>query len=171
MRWSTASSRWNGIFNTLGFGHHRRGIKPPKRRIFSLEPLEERVMLSVCTWQNGGDGYWSHPGKWDQVPVAGDSVVFDGTLAANSCDDLGSSVAFNSITFASTFVAGGNEITGNIALAGNATVTADANATISAVLSGSGSLTKAGAGTLTLSAANTYTGGNDHRWRNPLARQ
>ena len=56
MRKPTASSRWSGIFDALGFGRkNRKGANPSKRQTLSFEPLEERTLLSVSP---GGSVKW-----------------------------------------------------------------------------------------------------------------
>ncbi len=177
-----STTRWGSIFDAFGFGSRRsrKGIKPQRRRTFSIEPLEERQLLSVCHWTGGGNNdYWSNSANWDQAPQAGDDLVFQGTAQTTTQNDFTAGTSFHSIEFAaSNFSLTGNAVTLtggitvdtgvsgsavslNAALSGSITASVASSETlaISGILSGSGSLSTAGSGTLTLSGVNTYTGG------------
>jgi hypothetical protein len=49
MRKPASSSRWQGIFETLGFGRRPvgTGVRKTKLHTLRLEPLEDRHLLSV----------------------------------------------------------------------------------------------------------------------------
>lgn len=183
MRTSAKSSRWNKVMNVLGFGcsERQRGRALPKRRVLRAEHLEERALLSVCTWDGGGaNNYWATAANWvgDVAPVAGDDLVFQGTVRKSTQNNLAAGTAFESITLASTgFTLAGNSITLNngvtlnsglasgvisLDMALGGTMTANVGGTtltLSGVLSGNTSVTKSGSGTLALTGANTYSNG------------
>lgn len=69
---------------------------------------------AVRTWTGGGnpDFSWSNPANWGGTsPVAGDFIVFDGTVGINNTNDLTAATSFSAITFATNagaFVLNGN---------------------------------------------------------------
>jgi hypothetical protein len=78
---------------------HRLWYRP------TIEPLEERALLSTDTWTGtGGDNLWSNPLNWDTqtVPNPGDDLVFVSSFSPTppSINDLLPDTTFNSITFA-----------------------------------------------------------------------
>ncbi len=178
-------SLWESIRESLGFGRRetqRNRQARQQRRTFAIEPLEERALLSVCTWDGGGaDNNWMTAANWsnDTAPVAGDSLVFSGTTRTATQNDYTAGMSFASIEFADdNFSLAGNAITLtsgitvdtgatgstislDTTLSGSNTfsVAASTSLTDSGVLSGSGSLAKTGNGTLVLTGANTYAGG------------
>ena len=67
--WSLA--RMLGDFGSKLTGKKQKGLHLPKRT-FSIEPLEERALLSVCTWDGGGgNNLWSNAANWsnDTLPM------------------------------------------------------------------------------------------------------
>ncbi len=177
-------SLWESIRESLGFGRRetqRNRQARQQRRTFAIEPLEERALLSVCTWDGGGaDNNWMTAANWsnDTAPVAGDSLVFSGTTRTATQNDYTAGMSFASIEFADdNFSLAGNAITLtsgitvdtgatgstislDTTLSGSNTfsVAASTSLTDSGVLSGTGSLTKSGSGTLVLTGTNTYSG-------------
>ena len=155
-----------------------------KRRTFAMEPLEERTLLSVCTWDGGGaDDNWYTPANWvgDARPSAGDELVFAGTVRTDTNNDYTADTEFASITIEDDdFTLGGNriELTGDaydlgisvdtgvtgaeieldIVLDDTVDVDADGELTISGDISGSYGMESIGDDTLTLTGTNTYTG-------------
>ena len=147
-------------------------------RTLRLESLEQRQLLSVCTWTGGN---WSDNRNWSnhQLPLSGDSIVLQ-----NSSDfrnDLASAPNLSGITFDTTHSANliGNPITLNsgatIKTTGriettpfisaplilNGTTTVDVSAYLSITISacsGSGGLQKTGPGVLKLSGNSAYSG-------------
>ncbi len=180
-------SLWENIRESLGFGNHKRrrkkdccSAKCGKGRSFKIEPLEERALLSVCTWDGGGsDNNWSTAANWanDVAPIANDSLVFSGSTRTATTNDYTSGTSFDSIEFAADdFSLAGNAVmlTGDVTvetgvsgstislaatLSGSVTFQIATGETliVSSILSGSGNLTKTGDGTLILSGSNTYT--------------
>lgn len=92
------SSRLGRLLSSLGFGREKsRSLAPFKRRILRTEPLEERALLSVLTWDPdgvnnglfGGSGDWSAASAWVDTSTntrytwdasrSGDEAVFSGT--------------------------------------------------------------------------------------------
>jgi len=88
---------------------------------------------AVRTWDGGGnpDFSWSNPSNWDgdsTAPVAGDYLVFDGTVGLTNNNDLAADTSFSAITFPST--AGAFMLSGNaIKLGANGLGTGTANGT------------------------------------------
>lgn len=177
------SSPWGTILKALR-PVRRGGRALPshhKRRAFSLEPLEERALLAVCTWDGGGsDNLWTNQYNWqgDVAPLAGDDLVFQGTARTETVNDYADGTSFRSLELASNnFALTGNglTLTHHIAVDSgvtNSTISAgmvlsgaisvsvvDTSLSVSGVLSGTGSLVKSGSGTLTLTGTNTYSGG------------
>ena len=139
------------------------------------------VSATTKTWDGGGsDNNWTTAANWvgDLAPLAGDALVFAGSVRLAPNNNYAAATSFASITFDNTadlFVIGGNQIT----LAGNVTnndtqlqtmnvamdmaATRTVNAasgpmTLSGVLSGAGGVQKLGNQRLTLSATNSYSG-------------
>ena len=109
------------LFSDLGLKlkskKQRRGVRSQKRRTFSLEPLEERALLSVCLWTGGGgNAYWNTANNWDRdgqhvVPQQGDVLKFAGTQQISTQNDI-TGRSFASIEFAdSSFTLAGIPIT------------------------------------------------------------
>ena len=113
MRRSSSWGRWlgwlvSGRKSKKGCGsgccHNKRG-----RRI-SIEPLEERQLLSisVCHWVgNGADAKWTNPLNWQvnglsQAPVANDELVFDGANRKTTLNDFPAGTQFTSIELANS---------------------------------------------------------------------
>ncbi len=113
MRKPTLFSRLDGIFGALSRGHrrHHKGIKPPGRRTFALEPLEDRRLLTLCTWTGAVSNYMSNAGNWNQVPVwgANDDIKIAGSNTT-VIDDFGIGMQFNSIEIANNAQITGNPI-------------------------------------------------------------
>jgi autotransporter-associated beta strand protein len=89
-------------------------FKSLSARHLMIENLENRELLSICTWTGGGtDNNWSSSANWqnNQAPVSGDALVFQGTTRINTNNDL-TSTSFNSLTFngTSNFTIDGNAI-------------------------------------------------------------
>jgi autotransporter-associated beta strand protein len=181
MRQSNRASHRNSLTDRFGgvFRNRRAGVQT-RRRTLSIEPLEERTLLSLCTWTGGSlnSNLWSDAGNWSAAPVAGDQLKFSGTQRTATYNDLAAGTPFESIEFnGSNFSLAGNALTLtngitvdagvssaaislDAAVGGTVTVVdATAALTISGNLFGSNGLTKAGAGTLALAGDNSYTGG------------
>lgn len=99
--------------------------------------------MATRTWDNGGgDGLWSNPTNWSSntKPVAGDSVVFDGTSTANcTIDEDPPSLVDFSINTGYTYSAG---VSGTITASGTRTITLTGNlnrANVGKIVFGSGS--------------------------------
>jgi fibronectin-binding autotransporter adhesin len=160
-----------------------------RRRSF-FETLENRSLLATLIWDGGGAANnFNDPLNWDnggvdQLPVAGDTLVFSGTGTTITNDFPAGT------TFALQFTGNGYTITGNAinlnqtvtgtafgiqqtggtnavnapltlgAAAGNTIDVTNGTLTLGGVISdGAGnSLVKTGAGTLVHTGANTYTG-------------
>lgn len=63
------------------------------------------LSAATRTWTGAADGLWSNAANWDSgVPVAGDDLLFPGTLAAGASrtavNDLAAATAFHSIAIA-----------------------------------------------------------------------
>ena len=152
------------------------------RRLVVMALLMLSLPLSAATWDGGGaDNNWATAANWvdDVAPVAGDTLVFAGTVRLAPNNNIAADTSFASITFnsgAGLFVIGGNRITlagdiinnddsvqtinlGMIMAATRTVNAASGNLAFGGILSGvGGGLTKTGAGTLTLGGANTFTG-------------
>ncbi len=168
MRKPALFSRLNGVLSALGPG--RRGGHSHARRVkgrrLAFEPLEDRQLLSLCTWTGGGaDNNWSTAANWSrngqqQAPQAGDNLLFQGTAQTTTHNDLAAGTSFNSIEFADA----GFSISGNaFSLGGSGTVlVADQSAEIDAEVDMPGSAnrgwTVAQNKTLTLGGAVNFTG-------------
>ncbi len=169
MRRSKKSSPLQALSSWLGL---RGRAKPNKRafrsqRAFGLEPLEHRMLLSVCTWTGGGgDGLWGTAANWsnNQVPQAGDDLCFVGS-GVDTYNDLTAGTAIRSIDFQSSGFSinpsGGNNLT--IASGGSVTVNTGVTSTIATDIVLSGGLTfdvsDASSG-LTVSGAVSESGGS-----------
>ena len=181
MRNHRKSSRWQGLFEALGFGRRseRAAAAQLKRDGLRFEPLEDRHLLSVLCWdpqQSGGTNLggagtwangtalWYNPATHTDVAwnnANGDTAVFDGTAGAVT---IGSGVTAGGIDFETDgYALSGAAITlttntdsgwsdGEIRVTGSTTAAA-----IDAVLSGSVGLTKTGEGALTLTGAGDFS--------------
>ena len=114
---SRSSRFWERLFGQAGHkskkgrtgrhdGHRQRSL--------SVEPLEERALLSVCTWDGGGaDNNWYTPANWvgDARPSAGDSLIFAGTTRTATDNNYAANTQFASITFNNDdFTLSGNSV-------------------------------------------------------------
>jgi autotransporter-associated beta strand protein/parallel beta-helix repeat protein len=189
MQKRTLSSRWQGLFEALGFGRRqqRKSVPSLKRHALHFEPLEDRHLLSVLCWDPqhsgganlGGSGTWTNGGStalWynpaTQTDVVwnnanGDTAVFQGAAGAVTVDSAvtASGIGFETAGYA---LSGGTiTLTQNTnsgwtdgEIRGNAEFDTVADLdTIDAVLGGSVGLTKTGGGVVLLTGANTYSGG------------
>ncbi len=146
MRKSATTSRWNRVRSFMGIMRRGGGggIVRQKRRQLAIEPLEERSLLSVCTWTGGGgsnDTRWSNSANWSGDPTAGNAaLVFQGT-PVNTVDNL-TGIAFQSITFESNGFSVSASSGNNIVVTDGIVMAADVtSATISADVVLGGSLT------------------------------
>jgi hypothetical protein len=143
---------------------------------FSLEPLENRLLLSVDVWKNtDANNEWSDANNWSErtVPGAGDDVnvpsgfptiVYDSTVGATTIDSLtaASPLSFTggSLTIASSSVLS-STITDTLSVDGGAITVTGAKTSLSAsgdVTATSGSLSALGGATLTLSGLTSVSG-------------
>jgi autotransporter-associated beta strand protein len=82
----------------------------------AFEPLEDRLLLSIRTWDGGGsDALWSNPANWvgDVAPMADDNLVFPdlGPAAQNLTNDFAPGTSFYTIQIqGSAYNLGGNPI-------------------------------------------------------------
>jgi len=80
----------------------RRALSALTFRRAAVEPLEDRLLLSIRVWDGGtsGSGLWSDASNWvgDVAPVAGDDLVFPVSAndAANT-NDLAAGTRFNTV--------------------------------------------------------------------------
>ena len=125
-----ASRFWNRLFGQSSQNKKNRqgGMRRSNRhRSFSIEPLEERALLSICTWDGGGaDNNWYTPANWvgDARPSAGDDLVFTGTVRTATNNNYGAGTQFGSITINNDdFSLSGNgiQLTGSINAASDVT--------------------------------------------------
>ena len=169
-------SRLSGLFGLFGFGGRGKGGTQQQRRTLSIQPLEERTLLSVCHWTgNGANSLWSNSANWDTAPLSGrgDTLIFQGTQRTSTSNDLAAGSSFASIEFAANnFSLGGNSliltsgvsvdsgVTGsaislNTTLSGDVTfnlASSTSTLALSGVLSGSSStFYETGSGTIMLS--------------------
>ncbi len=182
MRKHASSSRWQGIFEALGFARRepRGKVQSPQSRTLRIERLEERRLLTVLYWDplqggganlggsgqwtNGGAAVWYNPATRTDVAwnsANGDTAVFQGTAGTVA---VRNPVAVGSIGFGTN----GYTLTAvTINLIGNTTpgwsdgeirVQSGITDTITCALGGSLGLTKTGAGTLILTGDNMYSG-------------
>ena len=141
--------------------------------------------MATRTWSGlGTTNNLTEAANWDVVPVAGDDLIFAGSVRLTPNNNFAADTSFASITFAvgaSAFILAGNRITltGNITNSSSNAQTLNIAvivnvATCNLSASASGSLNMAGvisetggarvvaavgAGILTLGAANTFSGG------------
>ncbi len=93
--------------------------------ITGVEPLENRALLSVATWDGGGtDNHWTTAENWagDVAPMAGDDLVFpvSPSQKTNANDFVGTN--FGSILIAgSNYTLSGNQILLNGSVTSNGT--------------------------------------------------
>ena len=141
---------------------------------------------STLTWDGTGNNNnnWSTKQNWGSgspSPVAGDNLIFAGSVRLSNNNDFTAATAFASISFAhgsGAFVLGGNSVTlgagglinnntsvtqtVNLSLqlsANRALTTATGGTTvISVAINGAGGVTIAGGGTMNFNATNGYTG-------------
>jgi fibronectin-binding autotransporter adhesin len=70
------------------------------------------ALADLRTWSGlGADASWQTPANWDVVPVAADTLAFDGSTQTSNTNDFAPGTAFGSITFnvgASAFTLSGN---------------------------------------------------------------
>ena len=136
-------SAWSWMRPLEFFGRNRcknrgswKGSAARKPRGLHLEPLEDRQLLSVCTWDGqGSDNKWQTAANWvgNVAPVAGDQLVFAGTTQTATQDDYTAGTTFQSIEFQNSgFTLSGN----SLVLTGNITV--DTGATNSTIALGVG---------------------------------
>ena len=179
---------WESILGSIGIGQGTKGKgqKDPawrKRRTFSIEPLENRVLLAVCVWSGAaGDHKLSTAGNYqgDIAPVVGDSLQFSSATQTTVQNDLpagfelggieinpGSggcvTITGNSFSLANggtlTLESGSATISANIVMGGElcAVVSPGSAMTLSGVLSesvpGNGWLDLDGGGTLVVSGS------------------
>ena len=146
------------------------------------------VAQTTQTWNGSVDANWSTSGNWfTATPVAGDSLIFDGSVQTSPNNDLTAGTLIGGINFApgaSTFTLGGNQILLQGTVQNDATnqlqtidiplvltnvvtfntVSNDVNfisgndILVLGAVTGNGSLTKNGNGTLTLASA-SHSGG------------
>jgi autotransporter-associated beta strand protein len=171
----------------------RATVPAKRRRRFSsgllLEPLEERLALSLHTWTGAVSNLWSDNGNWNEGSPAGDSAAdllfpASGVTRLTSTDNLPGQAPINSIQFAgigfaldasagssialatgisTTNTTGTNVISLPISLPPgfqSVSVAGSGSLVISGPLSGSGALATFGAGELVLSGNNgQFSGG------------
>ncbi len=81
----------------------------------TLVGLPQHLSAATCTWTGlGGNDKWKTAGNWDQLPVAGDDLIFAGTTRPTPDNDFDVGTSFASITFAplaGDFTLSGNRIT------------------------------------------------------------
>lgn len=139
------------------------------------------------TWDGGSTGpttNWTDGGNWvgDVAPVATDSLVFDGAVAATNVNDFATGTSFAGITWNNTGATSWVHSGSSINLAGdliyartslqattttpfvltqnvNVDVASGGTLNLNGGVSGGFSVTKTGAGLATSGAAQTFTGG------------
>ena len=180
MRKRAVSSRWQGMFDALGFGRREipKSLQSLKQRGLHFEPLEERQLLTVLYWDPqhtntataGGQGTWTNgSADWynGQTDIAwnnsnGDVAMFQGTADTVTVNSSG--VSAGSIGFAAgSYTLSGGTITltqSNTSgwTGGQIDVGSGITDEITSILAGSVGLTKTGSGVLTLTGASTYSG-------------
>ena len=164
-----------------------RRVSSPTRRskrvgtFLKMEPLDDRVVLTVSTWSGAVDNLWSNPGNWDTMPQPGDSLVFPASASSLSAlNDLPAGESFDSLTLqgsnysitgnsialfgsiGSTQTNGGNLLGLDLAFTGasaNVTVSqGSANLSLSGAISTVSGLNKFGPGQLVFANSLTYSG-------------
>jgi autotransporter-associated beta strand protein len=159
---------------------------PVSNRSFS-EPEQVYTVASPFIWVGGADSDWYTAANWagDTLPIAGSSLLFEGTAPGGGThDNFPDGTAFNSIELASggfdfdslhdltltggiTLDAGvaDTTISANLILGASVAIdvsnydaNTDATLTISGDISGGNSLTKTGPGELYLTGNNSYAG-------------
>jgi hypothetical protein len=76
----------------------------------SMEPLDDRIVMTVSTWSGAVDTLWSTAGNWDIAPIAGDTLIFPSTATSfTSVNDFAAGQSFGNITINGS----GYSITGN----------------------------------------------------------
>jgi autotransporter-associated beta strand protein len=140
------SSRWNKLFDTLGF-RRREKRTAMKQRSLHLEPLEERQLLTVLYWDPdgvsdshyGGSGSWTTTDAWvDESGTrytwdssrSGDTAVFQGdsgtvnvNTAISAASMLFSSAGYTLGGSALTLTGTGTTLTANQSAAINSAIT------------------------------------------------
>jgi fibronectin-binding autotransporter adhesin len=181
MRNSNSTSTWERILNRLGFEPRRKRrksktLEPAKRRSLRLEPLEDRALLSVLTWDPdlsnngvyGGSGNWTTANAWVDTSTnirytwnssrANDQAVFKGnagTVAVNASGIRGASLAFQDVD--GYVISGANALT---LTGGGVAIDADQSATINTNITATTANQQwsiASGKTLTIGGAVTFT--------------
>lgn len=153
------------------------------KRIIELSVVIGCVAVTAFadrTWTGGGsDNYWTSAANWGgTAPVAGEALLFGGSLQLANTNDFDAGVLFSGITLnssAGAFVFSGNGLSlgGDVVnLSANAAtlalpLTVDVTRTIntsagdltcSGAINGAGGLSKRGTKTATFAASNSYAG-------------
>jgi hypothetical protein len=102
--------------------------------------------MATRTWSGlGTTNNWTEAANWDAVPVAGDSLIFDGNTRLTPNNDFADNTAFSGITFAAT---AGVFTIGGLRVALSGTVTNSSSNTQIITFATSGSFTVTGAATI-----------------------